>query len=88
MVHCVMKYSLYQGILCFQSDIWFHGTHVNVPMFVPTGKVWPSLNLYLHYSQMLSQHYVQICYAEFYPNRTSVDRMDRNSIKPQLKCGF
>jgi hypothetical protein len=42
---CDVLHSLVQGILCFQSDIWFHGTQVNVPNAMPTGRVWPPMFL-------------------------------------------
>jgi len=40
---CDVVHSLDQDILCFQNDIWIHGTEVNVPVLMPAGRVWPSV---------------------------------------------
>ena len=34
---------LYQGVLCVEIVVWFHGKRLSVILFTPVRKVWPSL---------------------------------------------
>jgi hypothetical protein len=77
-IRCDVLHRLFQGILYFQNILVLHNTRLNVILFTPVRRLWPSIHRFSRNSEMFC---VQISYIKFQSVRkVKVERRNRASF--------